>query len=421
MSNLNRERFHKRWLKLLLQNKIVIAFIIIFLVLTSVSAAIITGLKADKSIMSISAQSDNKSEVQSILSGSKGNAAISLNADNSLESESAYSKTDSKKISNTSSNTFASHNSGSQASFSSFASSSKKSSELPSVVSASESSKMDIYGNTPANNKNRGIAAIKDNFIYYDACGLYKIKSDGTGKQLLIESARNINVLGEWIYFISFNSVYRIKADGKDRQRLLSAPFSRRLDVIKKHGIWLYFVQGNKIYRSQAEAGAPKLLLMDENVNPNYNITEDFIYYTIENTDGIYRVRIDGSNKQKIISENCIDFCIDGDWIFYISNDTFIYKIRTNGTGKQLIINESSRNLNFCDGWIYYTYNNNKEIIKIRADGTNRQKIIAQKNPCCSINIVGNWIYYSEYYHAQFFTHKVRTDGTDAEKLSYYY
>jgi len=92
-------------------------------------------------------------------------------------------------------------------------------------------------GNSTGNITNGGYAAIQGDVIYYHNGGdngkLYKIKTDGSGKQKLSDDkADYINVIGDWIYYIAGRysneyggqvyddntKMYRMKTDGTQRQ-----------------------------------------------------------------------------------------------------------------------------------------------------------------------------------------------------------
>ena len=81
---------------------------------------------------------------------------------------------------------------------------------------------INTIGNTSGNLVNGGAAALQGDWIYYNQYnldpGLYKIKTDGTGKtKLSNDPGRSINVVGDWIYYSNQNDefkIYKIKTDG---------------------------------------------------------------------------------------------------------------------------------------------------------------------------------------------------------------
>jgi hypothetical protein len=80
------------------------------------------------------------------------------------------------------------------------------------------------YGNTPGNIINGGYAAIQGDWIYYNNASddgkLYKIKTDGSGRQKLNDDVSSyINVIGDWIYYTDdIGNICKIKTDGSERQ-----------------------------------------------------------------------------------------------------------------------------------------------------------------------------------------------------------
>lgn len=67
---------------------------------------------------------------------------------------------------------------------------------------------------------------------------------------------------------------------------------------------------------------------------------------------------------------------VNGDWIIYDSNrDTYkLHKKKKDGSGDVILVNQPVMTPCMADGWIYY-FNTLDEIDKIKADGTQRQKV----------------------------------------------
>jgi len=77
-------------------------------------------------------------------------------------------------------------------------------------------------GNTFGNMNNHGIFSLQGDWIYFannsDNGKLYKVKIDDTGEiKLSDDQAICINVIGEWVYYFDFSGIYRIKTNGTGR------------------------------------------------------------------------------------------------------------------------------------------------------------------------------------------------------------
>ncbi len=102
------------------------------------------------------------------------------------------------------------------------------------------------HANTVGNNPNNlslysGRMAKQDNWLYYYDYGyLYKIKTDGSGYQLLAELTSGctyINVIGDWIYYNS-NGVRRMRTDGSE-EKIISTRACSFLFVSENTGYYI--------------------------------------------------------------------------------------------------------------------------------------------------------------------------------------
>ena len=247
------------------------------------------------------------------------------------------------------------------------------------------------YGNTNGNLKSGyyqiytkqygGFVATQGDFDYYYLksgdlfkripSGLYKIKKDGTQSILLdmdtdisqLHIKSNINVFGEWIYY--------------------------------------------------------------ENVINTIDGEDEVIF-----TEGIYKLKTDGTGKTKICSDDAREMMVVGDWIYYCnySDKVNLYKIKVDGTNRTKIADDKCYRINLSENYIYYlkvddigqqTMDNN--LYRIKFDGTDNMKI-----PCDDkvqfLNVEGNFIYYSTYIDEKnrlmgVSIFKMKTDGTEKVKL----
>ena len=122
-----------------------------------------------------------------------------------------------------------------------------------------------MIGNSLGNIVNSGIAAQKEDWIYYrssDDNKIYKIRTDYSGHEKINDdNSWDINVVGDWIYYQNPDDgekIYKIRIDGS----------------------------GNK--------------KINDDLSWDINIAGDWIYY--RNTFDVwktYKIRTDGSGKQR--------------------------------------------------------------------------------------------------------------------------
>lgn|GEM_PF-2384716 len=246
---------------------------------------------------------------------------------------------------------------------------------------------INTYGNTSGNITNRGLVAIQGDWIYYsngsDIGKLYKIKTDGTGKQKLNDdySSQYINVIGNNIYYSGTNSnLYTINIDGSGRKKL-NNDYTEYIYVI-----------GDKIYYK------------------NYS----------SNGSAIYSIKTDGTDRKSLSNDSPDCLSIMGDRIYYRNNsdNCKLYSIKTDGTDKQKLNDDITCEINVVNDEIFYRNNSdNDKIYKIKTDGTDRQKVSDDTDGSAFLNVVGDMIYYSHSWGDNG-TYSIKTDGTENKKLS---
>lgn len=265
----------------------------------------------------------------------------------------------------------------------------------PEEGDAIEVEEMKGVGNTPGNINSGGLVAISDGWLYYpDPLEelLYKEKADGSSKTVVIDHyARSINVIGDWIFYSNWSdnrSLYKVKTDGS---------------------------QGSKIKHTTEEGNMSSIYC-------DYMTVVDNWIYLIDLKDvddKIFRLRPDGSGWEALIEDSADSFCIDGDWIFYLSaSDDCIYRMRLDGTERVKFL-DSSEDIDDGDylatgGWVYFVHGSITDgfkFEKINSDGTVRGDIENMNSDgrgyIHSFNVDGDWIY---YYPDEL--SKIGTDGS---------
>ncbi|MCL2181135.1 MAG: DUF5050 domain-containing protein, partial [Treponema sp.] len=156
--------------------------------------------------------------------------------------------------------------------------------------------------------------------------------------------------------------------------------------------------------------------------NGHFALSNGWLYYNYGTgywgPGELRKERIDGTGRQTLVKEKCLNINVVGNWIYYYNVDdkSYLYKIRTDGTGRQKLNEDSSFYIHATENWIYYINCNDKmnNIYKIRADGTGRQKL--NDDQCRHLNLSGGWIYY-ENLKDNYNFYKMRMDGTDRQKI----
>ncbi|MTI48436.1 MAG: DUF5050 domain-containing protein [Firmicutes bacterium] len=289
-----------------------------------------------------------------------------------------------------------------------------------------------VRGNSVGNIINgNGRVAKQDNYIYFtneerndwaSDANLYKINSDGTDKaKLCDDSPSDINVVGNWVYYISGGNIYKIRLDGTNKT-LLNEEYSDYLQVI---GNWMYYIrrpeQGEdyNIYKMKIDGTEETKLNTD--FSTDINVVGDSIYYiNYSDNDRIYKIGTDGSQRALVHDESVFHMIVYEDWIYYYTmNMDVLYKVRVDGTQKKIVIDKPVTSYNIKDDWIYYS--TPKEEDKFQRDYIYKQKIgensSVELGMGSVLSIVDDWIYY--YYDQgeamQLF--RMKTDRTQNEQV----
>lgn len=89
------------------------------------------------------------------------------------------------------------------------------------------------------------------------------------------------------------------------------------------------------------------------------------------NNSSIYKMKLDGSNKTKLITAYGSDLNIKGDWLYYINNnDKKIYKVKTDGSSNQRLSNETVLYDMIIVGDLIYVLDEYSSIMIYNLDGS---------------------------------------------------
>ncbi|MBV7275369.1 DUF5050 domain-containing protein [Clostridium sp. PL3] len=285
-------------------------------------------------------------------------------------------------------------------------------------------------GNTSGNISNYGYYVAHQNWIYYsnfdDKGKLYKMKTDGTGIQKVIdENAKFINVIGDWIYYISYDDenscINKIKIDGSSRTSLIE--YDRHIKFLNVYEDKIYYILSNNeadvknYYYSINElktdgTNVGEVFRFETCSSPQYFYLSGNYGYCLVNKYGghsynnaICRLSLDSSNKSTMLVSNAITFNVSEGWIYY---GTFneIRRIKVDGKEDKKITDGFPGGLpdgqwgdppclNVDGNWIYYKDWSTQIIYKLDVYGKNKTKLadcIAD-----SINIAGDYLYCPEY------------------------
>lgn len=286
------------------------------------------------------------------------------------------------------------------------------------------------------NNKNnilRGGNVIKNGqWIYYRNFSedgvLYKMKEDGKDKtKLTNNSASYINIVNDFIYYVSVNGIYKVRIDGtrntkirdfKDDNKYKTKTEFKDLSIYKNefYNLYaandrLYFVDstrapvddGYKILVSIDTDGKNEKLHQTGTNIEGFIIDKDFIYYWGSfHVGGLYKMKLDDTNKVILTKSFITNVSLLKNQFYFITNDfdnpevsQRIFKT-TDGfrTEKLLQIPSKITNMNVISENIYYsTLHNPKTLYKANLEGNNISEVCNFEDKISNINFDGQCLY----------------------------
>jgi len=279
----------------------------------------------------------------------------------------------------------------------------KSSDDITSSSTNSANIALDVTGNSIGNIANEGLVAYMDSYIFFtlienqDRGKLCKAKvGDSKYSVINYDFSRYINAYNGFIYYCDtkddpeifgpaemYGPIIRIDSNGKNRKTITS-DYAGYLTIVN-----------------------------------------DYIYY-INASDGnkVYRMKIDGTQEQKISDDKTYNMCVYKGYVYFTANER-IYRVNPDKGGtKKMLLNDTVMNFILYNDKIYYVDDYVGEIYKMDIDGKNR-KMICNEKVDYSFNIYKDSLYYEisepyfeDYTKAVIIKRSLDKDSKDRAKLS---
>lgn len=304
------------------------------------------------------------------------------------------------------------------------------------------------HSNTGANLYNYGYAVEDNNYIFYaipdknaEYMDIYRMKKDGTNNELICDKDWNVaslNIVGDWLYFIGYEKesdestssettvakIYKMRTNGKDIKELTSdvTTQSYQITVIKNE---IYYINDEyQICKISTNGGESSLVSEDK--NGFVTIDNGWIYYADYDTDNyvMKKMKLDGSEKTEITGEVMYDINIVKNDIYYANSEGLFCKVSVNGGEVTKLSENAVFNLNVSDNYAYYMRYENPDsedyvvgLYRVKLDGTGEEKIKTFKNYSSFLNVVGDWIMYSDNDEQYGYMAMVKKDGSEDKNI----
>lgn len=332
--------------------------------------------------------------------------------------------------------------------------------------------KTDLRGNSMNNLSNGGYVAKQGDWVYYrnfeDNGSIYKMKDDRSCKTKITKKPGSyINVVEQWIYYISDDGIYKAKIDGSKEIKIRDVYDDKQfmLNVLHQNDAYLdttivpKMIQAlndgmQKIYIRNLNVIGSDLYYLESidfhaksyiiHINSDGKLVDNFeinthFYNFAADKNGLYcwndsslinkcsavKFNLDGTNETNLISstDNCgedislqSNVCFDGENIFFSA-------LTTNGLNEYKQNNLKEINnfklmpdcTNANNAILYYSTDNG--IYKTIDDGVTNIKLTDRTTD--KIMLAGDWIYFtgvdSDYCTDELY--RIKTDGSNLQKL----
>ncbi len=245
----------------------------------------------------------------------------------------------------------------------------------------------------------QNINVIDDNIYYVnnsDGGKIYSVTADGTGrKKVADDSSGLMYVVGDSIYYINesdYENIYKIGVNGENRTLIMDFQYEPKKNIIMtiENG-WIY-------YQKKPENTLNKIRLDGTGKYEykgvkcwNLNMVNGDMFYTDlipnESADfAIFRRNADESQSTMLdsgpFSYNPDKIIVRGDWIYIIDQwgtDDKIYdeysicRVKLDGSNGQRLTKRGVLFFNIVDDWIYFNTFKGSNTYRVKLDGSDEE------------------------------------------------
>lgn len=250
----------------------------------------------------------------------------------------------------------------------------------------------------------------------------------------------DLQIVGNNVYFIAGElnepDIYRINTDGSGKIALSEHKGEEdKIWQIIVCGDFIYYKKNHGLYKMKLDGSNRVKILDSEDIYELISVEGNKIYFTI--WDDLYSVNIDGTNCKKLTSKGD-NYIVSNGFVYYTDyislKETIIKKLSLD-TGTETILKKFVHpnngvfgiidQMNVYGEWIYYNDNLNNQIRKMKIDGTNDTAILNLTNiegNITAIHIADDWLFYEteksySWVSCKRQLYKVKTDGSLNQKV----
>ena len=290
-----------------------------------------------------------------------------------------------------------------------------------------------LKGNSQSNINNHGVVAeTKDFFFYVEKNTIYKNTKTFEDQIALIkrptsEGKDTLNVIEDWVFFRQGKEIKRMKIDGSSVTTIFNGySFDMRI-----FGNNIYFIRfsDDKLYRMDLN-GRNREVVVDKKVR-NMTIYNDMIYYCYESPESekveekefyLNKIKLDGSEDKLLLKAEVRDIVVDEKYLYYTDEDFRLFRLDLSDNSIEQVSDENIVKFVKDDKWIFYTLKDpddehrSKGLYRMDLDGENIIEVDKDSYIYeVGLGITEDWIFYlsSDDYNDSVLKRKSK-DGKDS-------
>ena len=275
------------------------------------------------------------------------------------------------------------------------------------------------------NISNLGLVTENRDAVYYNKYenGIVKVKNNKE-YQITNETAYSMQSVGDYIYYLTKGEnnsllIKKVKTNGDDKKTIREIQTS----------ISKFYILDNYLYYAStgAQSGIAKIALdtnsetlICEDKIEDFSVTQNGIYYT-DDFGYLRSMNLGGTEQKVLLNDEITEFQTYGDWIYYYNqSENCLNKIKIDGSEKDKVSDKvNSYIFNVYKDKIYFYDSENSNISCISTNGKNLKVITEIKTNKTKINLTTNGeLYYLNASNGDNNTYQMYRISTNGAKLN---
>ncbi|MDQ0252688.1 hypothetical protein J2S74_000060 [Evansella vedderi] len=282
-------------------------------------------------------------------------------------------------------------------------------------------------GNSGGNLQNGGRLATDGEWLYFSNFneGFYRKKIHGFERQQLSENeAAEINIVGDWIFYIDVtrgNQAYRMKKDGSERRQITDV-YTENIMVVDD---WLYYKPlvyspdgKTRVYWVKTDLTHLEQLL--ENAF-QFTVAQGYLLYQNDYPGTIHYLDLDDIDAGPVMlgGTNAKNFFVADGWLYFenADEDDRIFRQSLDNLQTDALTEEASQGLNVAGDDVFYrNIDDDRSLYRYNIDTEETTKL--DDGEVYNIHIVGDYVYYGKAAtRVRVQWYRIPIDGTEVEEV----